>query len=320
MLAPLSERAVAELVRLGLGAEAEPVFARACREVTGGVPFLVKELIRTIAEEGIEPTAAAAFRVAALAPRAVSQSVVQRLSRLSPAARELARAAAVLGEADLRLAAGLADVDPEPPQPRPRAAAAGILEQGRPLRFVHPIVRAAVEADLSSGERAALHAAAARRLASEGASADRIAAHLLATDPAADDWVVESLRAAARTAIVNGAPDSAAAYLRRALAEPPSERLCADVLLDLGLAESYAGDRQASAHLEAALATAAGAAAQVSITLALGRILHIEGRKPGGTGGVRPDARPPRQHRPTRGAHARGRGARCSAARRSDRG
>jgi DNA-binding CsgD family transcriptional regulator len=279
VLAPLSEPAVAELVRLGLGAEVESVFARACHEVTGGVPFLVHELVRTIAEEGIEPTAAAAPRVAALAPRTVSQYVMQRLGRLSSAARELAPAAAVLGEADLRLAAGLADVDPGAgATAADELAAAGILEPGRPLRFVHPIVRAAVEADLSSGERAGLHAAAARRLASEGASEDRIAAHLLATDPAADDWVVDSLRAAARTAIVNGVPDSAAAYLRRALAEQPSEALRPDILLDLGFAESYAGDPQAAAHLEAALDAAADATAQVSITLALGRMLQIEGR------------------------------------------
>ena len=88
VLAALSERAVAELVRLGLGAEVEPAFARACHEVTGGVPFLVKELVRAIAEEGIAPTAAAASGVAGLAPRAVSQSVVQRLNRLSTTARD----------------------------------------------------------------------------------------------------------------------------------------------------------------------------------------------------------------------------------------
>jgi DNA-binding CsgD family transcriptional regulator len=279
VLAPLTEHAVAELVRLGLGEEVESVFARACHEVTGGVPFLVQELVRTIAEEGIKPTAAAASRVAALAPRTVSQSVVQRLSRLSSDARELARAAAVLGEADLRLAAGLADVDRGAAAgAADELAAAGFLEQGRPLRFVHPIVRAAVEADLSSGERAGLHAAAARQLASEGESADRIAAHLLATDPAADDWVIDSLRAAARTAIVKGAPDSAAAYLRRALAEAPSDALRPDILLDLGFAESYAGDPQAVGHLEAALNAAADVAARVSITLALGRMLQIEGR------------------------------------------
>ena len=171
-LAPLSERAVAELVRLGLGAEVEPAFARACHEVTGGVPFLVQELVRAIAEEGIEPTSAAFPASRALAPRAVSQSVVLRLRRLSTAARELARAAAVLGEADLRLAAGLAGVDPgAAATAADELADAGILEEGRPLRFVHPIVRAAVEADLSPGERAGLHAAAAGRLAHEGASA-----------------------------------------------------------------------------------------------------------------------------------------------------
>ena len=118
-LAPLSQRAVAELLRLTFGTEVEQAFAAACHEVTGGVPFLLRELIRAVIGQGIEPTAAASSRVAGLAPRAVSHSVVQRLSRLSAPARELARAAAVLGEADLRLAAGLAGLDPAPPRPRP---------------------------------------------------------------------------------------------------------------------------------------------------------------------------------------------------------
>jgi DNA-binding CsgD family transcriptional regulator/Tfp pilus assembly protein PilF len=278
-LAPLSQRAVAELMRLAFGTEVEPAFAAACHEATGGVPFLVRELIRAIAGQGIEPTAAASSRVAGLAPRAVSHSVVQRLGRLSASARELARAAAVLGEADLRLAVGLAGVDPgTAATAADELAAAGILEEGRPLRFVHPIVRAAVEADLSPAGRAGLHAAAAGCLANEGASAHRIAAHLLATDPAGDDRVADSLLSAARTAIANGAPDSAVAYLRRALAEPPSERLRPDVLLELGFAESYAADPQAAAHLEAALDIAPATTAQVSITLALGRMLQIGGR------------------------------------------
>ncbi|MBV9949707.1 MAG: helix-turn-helix transcriptional regulator, partial [Myxococcales bacterium] len=91
-------------------------------------------------------------------------------------------------------------------------------------------------------------------------------------------WAVGSLRAAARTAIANGAPDSAVAYLRRSLAEPPSEQQLPDVLLELGFAESYAGDPGAAAHLGAALDTAADPTAQVSIALALGRMLQIEGR------------------------------------------
>jgi hypothetical protein len=60
------------LVRRGLGTDVEPAFAATCHQLTGGVPFLVEELVRAIAERGIEPTAAASTRVAALAPRAVS--------------------------------------------------------------------------------------------------------------------------------------------------------------------------------------------------------------------------------------------------------
>jgi DNA-binding CsgD family transcriptional regulator len=278
-LAPLSQRGVAKLMRLAFGTDVEPAFAVACHEATGGVPFLVRELIRAIAGQGIEPTAAASSRVAGLAPRAVSHSIVQRLSRLSAAARELARAAAVLGEADLRLAAALAGVDQSTAATAAdELAAAGILEEGRPLRFVHPIVRAAVEADLSPGGRAGLHARAAACLANEGASAHRIAAHLLATEPAGDDRVADALLSAARAAIVNGVPDSAVAYLRRALAEPPSERLRPDVLLELGFAESYAADPHAVAHLEAALDIAPATTAQIAITLALGRMLQIAGR------------------------------------------
>jgi len=278
-LAPLSEQAVATLVWMRLAAEVEPGFARACHQATGGVPFLVLELARAIADEGVEPVAAASSRVATVTPRAISDSVVLRLRGVSPAAQAIARAAAVLGESDLRLAAALAKIDPgTAATAADDLAAAGMLEKGRPLRFVHPIVKAAVEADLSPGERAGLHAEAARRLAAEGASPHHIAVHLLATDPGGDNWVIHSLRAAARTAIAAGAPDAAAAYLKRALAEPPSELLRPDVLLELGFAESYEGDSAAAEHLAAALDIATSPTAQVSITLALGRMLQIEGR------------------------------------------
>jgi DNA-binding CsgD family transcriptional regulator len=278
-LEPLSEPAVAELLRLGLRAGIDPTFASVCHELTGGVPFLVHELVRAIAEERIEPTAGAASDVARLAPQAVAQSVMLRLGRLSLAVRQLARATAVLGEADVRLAAALAEMDPvAAAMAADELADAGILEEGRPLRFIHPIIRAAVEADLPPGQRAALHAAAARRLAHERGSADRIAAHLLATDPAGDPWVVELLRAAAQTAVANGAPESAVAHLRRAVAEPPSDALRPRLLLELGFAESYAGFPVAAAHLNEALETAADPTAQISITFALGRMLQLDGR------------------------------------------
>jgi DNA-binding CsgD family transcriptional regulator len=279
VLAPLSGQAVAELVRLRLGPAVAPTFASACYKATGGVPFLVHELVRAIAEQGIEPTAAASSRVATLTPLAVLRAVDQRLSRLSSVARDLALTGAVLVETDLRLAADLVGLDPSAAAlAADELAAAGVLEHGRPLRFVHPIIQAAAEAHLSPSKRSGLHEAAAHRLAAEGGSQHSIAVHLLATDPAGDDWIVDSLLLAARAAIANGAPDSAVAYLRRALAEPPSARLRPDVLLDLGFAESYAGDPQALVHLQEALDIAAGTTRQVSIALALGRMLQIDGR------------------------------------------
>jgi len=63
------------------------------------------------------------------------------------------------------------------------------------------------------------HAEAARLLAAEGADADAVCAHLLVCEPAGSIEVVAQLRAAAARAAGRGAPESAVAYLRRALAE-----------------------------------------------------------------------------------------------------
>ena len=63
---------------------------------------------------------------------------------------------------------------------------------------------------------------------------------------------------------------------RRSITNALAEEAIAQT--QLGFAESYAGDPQAAAHLEQALSTAAEPTAQVSITLALGRMLQIDGR------------------------------------------
>src|SRR5215467_303567 len=123
-----------------------------------------------------------------------------------PAFRWLARAVAILGDgAALRHAAAL--------------AGAGVFAPGTPLRFVHSIVRTAVHHDIPEAARGLRHAEAARLLAAEGADADAVCAHLLVCEPAGSIEVVAQLRAAAARAAGRGAPESAVAYLRRALAE-----------------------------------------------------------------------------------------------------
>jgi DNA-binding CsgD family transcriptional regulator len=85
------------------------------------------------------------------------------------------------------------------------------------------VIRQSIDAEQPEGERAAMHRAAADLLALTGASRDEIAAHLLQCPPNSDEWVVERLAEAARSALNDGAPDVAVTYLDRALEEPPAD-------------------------------------------------------------------------------------------------
>ena len=255
---PLGESAVASLVRESLGGEASAQLCRACAEATGGNPFLLSELLGEFRREGrpaneIDPKA-----VGLLGPERIAAAVLLRVSGLDQEAPALARSVAVLGEqARLNLCAQLAGVDPR----KARTLAAGlvdlaVLTPGEPLRFVHPVVRTAIYEDLSAAERADLHARAAQLLADQRADPGAIAVHLLATDPRGDRDVVTMLREAARSALVGGAPDTAAALLRRALDEPPDATDRPLVLFELGNAEHDIGDVAARGHLREAGETA----------------------------------------------------------------
>ena len=253
--APLGGRAVARLVRERLGADPEQAFADACLAATGGNPLFLAELLREVEARGLDPTAAGAEHVATIGPRAVAHLILTRLEAIGGDAVELARTVAVLGDGAERAVAGrAAGVAAERAGGvADRLAAAGILAEERHLRFVHPIVRAAIYERMATGERAARHAAAARELASIGAPAERIAAHLLVADPEGDRARVATLREAARVAGARGAPGSAIRYLRRAVEEPPAPSERHQVLLALGQAEHGVRDAAAEEHLAAAL-------------------------------------------------------------------
>ena len=272
---PLSESATAELVQRLLGGEPAAEFAGACHLASGGNPFLLRELLRGVAAEGIAPQAGNAPRIARLAPQAISRALLARLRRLGGEATELAFAVAVLGaSAELRRAAELAGLAPEPAGEAADAlGAAGILQNGRPLEFVHPIARAAVYAEIPAARRAASHLRAALLLERDGAGPEAVAPHLLATEPRGDASVVERLRAAARSALERGVPDAGCVFLERARAEPPSPEQRAAVLLELGSAELRAGLAGAADHLREALAGArdafARAAAAEELAMAL---------------------------------------------------
>ena len=252
--APLSPDAVGRLVEARLGAVPDAAFTAACHRATGGVPFLVRELLEALVADGMSPDARAAARVEAVGARTARRWIQLRLGRLPAPAARLARAVAVLERSQLLRAAELAELDAaEAAEAADVLVAAGILEPERPLAFVHPLVRAGVYEELPVAERSLAHRRAAELMDDDPAGEERAAEHLLATEPAGDPWIARRLADAGRTAARRGAPESAAVLLRRALAEPPPAAERTRLLLDLGIAEVTAGQAAGEDHLREVL-------------------------------------------------------------------
>jgi DNA-binding CsgD family transcriptional regulator len=231
-LAPLSAEASAALLAAELETDPAAEFASACFEVSGGNPFLLNELARTVVQRGIEPLPENADQIGELVPERVAQTVLMRLERLSPTAGETASSLAVLGDdPDPRLVADLAGISAaEASTAADELRAAAILEPTPTLRFVHPLVRSAIYLNIPAGKRADTHLKAARILREAEASPERIATQLLVSEPQGEGPTVETLIEAAARAIDRGAPRSAIAYLSRALREPPPAEMRASVL------------------------------------------------------------------------------------------
>ena len=93
------------------------------------------------------------------------------------------------------------------------------------------------------------------------------------TEPAADEWAVERLVEAACAARQQGAPESEAVFLRRALAELPSPDDQSALLLDLGIAEANAGLDGWAEHLKRAVDAAPNVAAAAEAAMVLAHAL-----------------------------------------------
>ena len=276
---PLGVGSVATLVEELLG-RGDELFARACHGATAGNPFLLSELLRALAADAVVPGAAAATRVSQMGPSTVSRSVFLRLARLAAGADRLAGAVAVLGlDAELRHTAALAGLsEVSAARAADALVSSGLLAPGRPLEFVHPIVRASIYNELPTEQLALAHRQAAHLLARDGADAQRIAAHLRRSRPAADPETVTLLQRAARAASAQGATAEAIADLRRALEEPPAAQVRGEVLLQLGRAERLAGDAEAIAHLEDAAETIEEPGLRAEVLRELSRACTFAGR------------------------------------------
>jgi hypothetical protein len=150
--AELTEDAVQTLLAYAL--PAHDVNASLAGDVvreTGGNPFLVVAVADAI-RAGEDP--------GLTTPESVRRRIARRLAHLDPAARDLAKAASVLGDdTALRDGIRLAGVEQD------RGLAAGeelvvaqFLDSADPIMFTHRIVRMAIYSLLEPGERLALHA------------------------------------------------------------------------------------------------------------------------------------------------------------------
>ena len=272
--APLGERAAARLIDASGLRGAHDDFVVACHHASGGNPFLLRELLDALRADGARGSAADAARVARIAPESIARVVLGRLVALGRDAERLASAFAVLGAgAPLGDAVALAELERSAVAAAVDALiAAHILTPQRPYVFVHPLVHTAIHDALPPARRAEAHARAARLTAQAGGPLGRVAAHLMAADPARDGWVIEVLRDAAREASANGAPASAASYLQRALLESPARELRAELLLELGEAELRAGIPDAAARARAALALVDDPRRRAEVCLKLGYV------------------------------------------------
>jgi DNA-binding CsgD family transcriptional regulator/type II secretory pathway predicted ATPase ExeA len=270
-LAPFSASASEELVRAALP-HAEPQLARALHAATTGNPLFLRQLLEALAEAGPAQSGDVLQRT----PAGVRAAVAARIARLPPAARALAQAVAVLGtDVLLRHAAALARLDAEAAGlAADQLSDAALLEPGRPLRFVHPIVRSALLDDLAPGSLSSAHAGAAHLLAADRAPAERVAAHLLAVEPRSDAWLCRTLVEAARHALERGAPEAAVTYLHRALHEPPPEDERPAILIELGHAEALTFQpAPAIDHLRRGIAESGDPDARVRAALMVGVLL-----------------------------------------------
>jgi DNA-binding CsgD family transcriptional regulator len=245
---PLSLDGVSEMVERELGQPPSPGFAAACLRQTGGYPLYLGELLREARERGIRPLDAAGGELERVDAEGLGQHVWRRIDGVGADAATVAGLVSVLGgRAEAGAIARLGDL------PVGRVAeildaltATGVVEAGEPLRFTHPIVRAAVGARLSSAQLDRWHRRAARLLDQEGADSREVAEHLMRCHPRGETWAAERLRESARAVIGRGAPEAAALQLRRALDEDPSEELRVSLLRELARAEDAAGEPAAA--------------------------------------------------------------------------
>ncbi len=273
----LSRQAVGELLATGLECRVDDALIDTVHHETGGNPFLVSEVIAELRDES-DVTAASTGSLRT--PHSVRRQIARRLTRLGPDARELAKAAAVLGDGTpLALITRLAALRPaQAVTAAEQLVVARIFDTADPATFAHPMIRSATYASLAPGEKPEAHARAAKLLAANASDSEVIARHLLEATPSEEAWVAGMLHAAARAAARKGSPANAIRYLRRALDTTSQDSVSPRLLIDLGLTEAAAGQTTSLQRFEQAMLLIDEPTVRADALYSLGQTLYRYGR------------------------------------------
>ncbi|GHE48284.1 AAA family ATPase [Streptomyces capitiformicae] len=248
----LSVAGVVALVDRWFGEPGDDAFVLACREVTGGNPLFVTEVLAELAALGHRPTAEQAPAARRSRPAALRERLPRYLACLGSAQLRLIRAAALLHETvDAGLARSVAGLEaPVCDESERGLRRLGLLTYDLPYRFTHPSVREAVAESMTAAEEDELRVRAARLLHADSQQVETAAEQLTLVAAPQGRWAVGVLRQAARTALAAGRPEAAAAYLRRALLDTPADGGERGALLAcLGIAEREFDPSAAVRHL-----------------------------------------------------------------------
>ena len=258
----LESKGIADYIEQTAGVDRPPDdLAEAIREQTGGNPFFIAEVVRLMAAEGRLSETEGRRQVAI--PQGVREVIGRRLDKLSAAANEVLRIAAVCGrEFRLDVLDCVCERSTEGIEAALQEAVDNRLVERSPDRvdryaFSHALVRETLEAEVPAPKRMHMHREIAAALEEVHATdlerhAGPLAHHLLESAPLGRvDRAVEFATLAARQASERLAYEDAALLYERALdalelstGDERPRRL--ELLLELGAAQTRAGRGGAS--------------------------------------------------------------------------
>jgi DNA-binding NarL/FixJ family response regulator len=262
--APLSLRAIHEIVVAGVGVAFDKPILRRIYETSGGNPFFALELARALQQQPGRVELGDGIPV----PEELHELVGARFDGLPEGTRDALLVAAALSKPSLPLLAAVVAEDPEG-HLAPAREAKVVMVEGEQVRFVHPLLASAAYSQASPARRRQVH----RRLASVVSDNEERARHLALSTEGPDEEVAHALEEAARGAFLRGATHAAVELSRRACASTPGDR--PEELRRRSLAEAeyriQAGDSTGARDLlEAVLATAPSGAARAEVLSRLG--------------------------------------------------